>query len=199
MKLDFKPIQADDIERLAPYFCRRPNRTCDSVALDSFLWRDYYHVQFAVSDGKAVQWLMEENGVKHSAMPMCEEQYLSHYFYEMVEYFNKELHIPFKIYLADEEAVEYLKLRESADFEVIEQEDLKDYLYDGDAMRNLSGRKLHKKKNHLNGFLKEYEELNACLVRTEGRSGVSWINGGRRRERWWRAILTMRWKGSTLF
>ena len=137
--------------------CSQKEETCDSVALDSFLWRDYYHVQFAVSDGKAVQWLMEENGVKHSAMPMCEEQYLSHYFYEMVEYFNKELHIPFKIYLADEEAVEYLKLRESADFEVIEQEDLKDYLYDGDAMRNLSGRKLHKKKNHLNGFLKEYE------------------------------------------
>ena len=57
MSLDFKPIQADDIEALSPFFCRRPNKTCDSVALDSFLWRDYYHVQFAVSDGKAVQWL----------------------------------------------------------------------------------------------------------------------------------------------
>lgn len=138
VKLDFKPIQADDIEQLAPFFCRRPNRTCDSVALDSFLWRDYYHVQFAVSDKKAVQWLMEEDGIKHSAMPMCEEADLPHYFYEMVDYFNTVLHIPFKIYLADEEAVEYLKLRESEDFEVIEQEDLKDYLYDGDAMRNLS-------------------------------------------------------------
>ena len=89
MSLDFKPIQADDIEALSPFFCRRPNKTCDSVALDSFLWRDYYHVQFAVSDGKAVQWLMEEDGVKHSAMPMCEEQDLPHYFYEMVDYFNQ--------------------------------------------------------------------------------------------------------------
>ena len=51
MSLDFKPIQAEDIEALSPFFCRRPNKTCDSVALDSFLWRDYYHVQFAVSDG----------------------------------------------------------------------------------------------------------------------------------------------------
>ena len=67
------------------------------------------------------------------------------------------LKIPFKIYLADEEAVDYLKLRESEDFTVTEQEDLKDYLYDGEALRRLSGKKLHKKKNHLNSFLKEYE------------------------------------------
>ena len=29
--------------------------------------------------------------------------------------------------------------------------------YDGEAMRTLAGKKLHKKKNHLNSFLKEYE------------------------------------------
>ena len=114
-------------------------------------------MQFAVRDGKAIQWLMEENGVKHSAMPMCREEDLPKYFYEMVEYFNQVLKQPFKIYLADEEAVEYLKLRESDDFVVTEQEDLKDYLYDGEALRKLSGKKLHKKKNHLNAFLKEYE------------------------------------------
>ncbi len=157
MSLQFKPIEAGDIAAIAKYFGQRPNKTCDSVCLDSFLWREYYQVQFAVSDGKAVQWLMEENGVKHSAMPMCREEDLEHYFYEMVDYFNHELGLPFKIYLADEEAVDVLHLRESDDFEVIEQEDLKDYLYDGDAMRTLAGKKLHKKKNHLNSFLKEYE------------------------------------------
>ena len=37
-------------------------------------------------------------------------------------------------------------------FKITEQVDLKDYLYDGYAMRTLSGKKLHKKKNHLNAF-----------------------------------------------
>ena len=82
---------------------------------------------------------------------------LKKYFDMTVEYFNNVLHIPLKIYLADEEAVEFLHLKESDDFVVTEQEDLKDYLYDGEAMRKLSGKKLHKKKNHLNAFLKEYE------------------------------------------
>lgn len=157
MSLNFKKIEAGDMSVLQQYFGLRPNKTCDSVFLDSFIWREFYHVRFAISDGKAIQWLMEEDGVVHSAMPMCKEEDLPHYFYEMVAYFNNELKLPFKIYLADEEAVEYLKLRESPDFEVVEQEDLKDYLYLGDAMRTLSGKKLHKKKNHLNSFLKEYE------------------------------------------
>lgn len=156
MSLEFKKIEADDIERLNQFFGLRPNKTCDSVFLDSFLWRDYYHVQCAVSDGKALQWLMEKDGEYHSAMPMCTQEDLPHYFYEMVEYFNQELKRPFGIYLADEEAIQALNLDPSK-FQVTEQEDLKDYLYDAEALRTLAGKKLHKKKNHLNAFKKEYE------------------------------------------
>lgn len=156
MSLEFRPVQAEDISKLTPFFSLRPNKTCDSVFLDSFLWRDFYHVRYAISDGKALQWLMEQDGITHSAMPMCREEDLEYYFNEMVTYFNEELKIPFKIYLADEEAVLKLNL-DPERFEVTEQEDLKDYLYDGDAMRALSGKKLHKKKNHLNAFLKEYD------------------------------------------
>lgn len=156
MNLEFKPVQAEDIDKLTPFFGKRPNKTCDSVFLDSFIWREYYNVRYAVSDGKAIQWLMTMDGEDHSAMPICAEEDLSHYFYEMVEYFNTVLHKPFKIYLADEEAVQALGL-DPEKFEVTEQEDLKDYLYDGDAMRKLSGRKLHKKKNLVNSFMKNYD------------------------------------------
>lgn len=156
MNLEFRPVEAEDIEKLTPFFNLRPNKTCDSVFLDSFLWRDFYQVRFAISDGKAIQWLMSMDGETHSAMPMCRQEDLEHYFYEMVDYFNQELKQPFKIYLADEEAVLTLNLDPDR-FEVTEQEDLKDYLYDGEAMRTLSGKKLHKKKNHLNAFLKEYD------------------------------------------
>lgn len=156
MSLEFRSLEAEDIKELTPFFSLRPNKTCDSVFLDSFLWRDYYKVRYAISDGKAIQWLMESDGIPHSAMPMCREEDLEHYFYEMLDYFNQELKLPFKIYLADEEAVQKLKL-DPERFQVTEQEDLKDYLYDGDAMRTLSGKKLHKKKNHLNAFMKEYD------------------------------------------
>ena len=126
MNLEFKPIDVEAIEELTPYFCKRPNKTCDSVILDSYLWRTYYQVRYAVSDNKAIQWLMEHENVVSSAMPVCEEQDLEHYFEELVTYFNEVLHKPLLIHLADEEAVKALKLEEHTDrFLVTEQEDFK--------------------------------------------------------------------------
>lgn len=158
MNLNFKPVEAEDLEELNPFFCKRPNKTCDSVFLDSFIWREYYNVRYAVSDNKAILWLMDLDGKTGSAMPICSEEDLEYYFWKLVEYFNTELKAPMYINLADEEAVEQLGLKNMPDkFKITEQVDLKDYLYDGNAMRTLSGKKLHKKKNHLNAFKREYE------------------------------------------
>ncbi len=156
MSLEFKPIEATDLTKITPFVGLRPNKACDSVALDSFLWREYYHVQFAISGEKAVQWLMELDGEPYSAMPLCRQEDLESSFCEIVDYFNQVLKKPLRIYLADEEAVQYLNL-DPARFEVKEQEDLKDYLYDGEALRTLAGKKLHKKKNNYNAFVKAYE------------------------------------------
>ena len=158
MNLNVKPVEAEDLEELNPFFCKRPNKTCDSVFLDSFIWREYYNVRYAVSDNKAILWLMDLDGKTGSAMPICSEEDLEYYFWKLVEYFNTELKAPLYINLADEEAVEQLGLKNMPDkFKITEQVDLKDYLYDGNAMRTLSGKKLHKKKNHLNAFKREYE------------------------------------------
>ena len=158
MNLNFKPVEAEDLEELNPFFCKRQNKTCDSVFLDSFILREYYNVRYAVSDNKAILWLMDLDGKTGSAMPICSEEDLEYYFWKLVEYFNTELKAPLYINLADEEAVEQLGLKNMPDkFKITEQVDLKDYLYDGNAMRTLSGKKLHKKKNHLNAFKREYE------------------------------------------
>ena len=163
MNLNFKPVEAEDLEKLNPFFCKRPNKTCDSVFLDSFIWREYYNVRYAVSDNKAILWLMDLDGKTGSAMPICSEEDLEYYFWKLVEYFNTELKAPLYINLADEEAVEQLGLKNMPDkFKITEQVDLKDYLYDGNAMRTLSGKKLHKKKNHLNAFKREYEYRRLC-------------------------------------
>ena len=143
MSLEFKKIEVNSIQEMLPFYAMRHNMTCDSVFLESYVWKDYYNVRYAIWENKALLWLMKEDGVMHSAMPLCKEEDLKKYFDMTVEYFNQVLHIPFKIYLADEEAIEFLHLKESEDFVVTEQEDLKDYLYDGEAMRMLSGKHPH--------------------------------------------------------
>ena len=67
MDLNFRPVEAEDMSRLRPFYGLRPNRTCDSVFLDSFLWKDYYKVECAVSEDKAVLWLMEKDG-RHASL-----------------------------------------------------------------------------------------------------------------------------------
>lgn len=156
MNLQFKDITAADAAILTPYYQLRRNRTCDSVFLECFIWKEFYYVRYAIWEEKAVLWLMENNGKYFSAMPLCKEEDLEEAFHAIEAYFNEELGFPLVINLADEAAIECLQLSEEH-YLVKEQEGSQDYLYLGDAMRNLSGRKLHKKKNRVNAFLRQYE------------------------------------------
>ena len=156
-KLQFSVLRAEDSKHIAPYFYRRPNRTCDSCALDSYLWREYCDIMVAEEEDKALFLLMDREGEKYTAMPYCDEEDLPIYFQRIEEYFNQVLNQPLKIYLADKEAVKFLKLEENPRYLVKEEEDFKDYLYDAEELRTLPGKRFHKKKNLVNKFKREYE------------------------------------------
>ena len=156
MSLEFKKIEVNSIQKMLPFYAMRHNMTCDSVFLESYVWKDYYNVRYAIWENKALLWLMENEGRCFSAMPLCREEDLPGAFAAIEEYFNEELGYPLVINLADEYAVKYLNLPEDK-YLVEEQVDSRDYLYDGDAMRSLAGKKLHKKKNRVNAFKREYE------------------------------------------
>ena len=156
-KLQFSAMRAEDSTRIAPYFYRRANKTCDSCALDSYLWREYCDILIAEEEDKALFLLMDREGEKYTAMPYCDEEDLPIYFREIEEYFNEVLQQPLKIYLADEEAVKFLTLEENPRYLVKEEEDFKDYLYDAEELRTLSGKRFYKKKNRVNKFKREYE------------------------------------------
>ena len=128
MDLIFKELTADDAEIMIPFYTMRSNRTCDSVFLESFIWKDMYHVRYAGWEGRALLWLMEEQGESFSAMPLCREEDLKDAFLAIENYFNEVLGKSLVIRLADEEAVQRLCLPEEK-YLVEEQEDARDYLY----------------------------------------------------------------------
>ena len=155
--LQFSEMRVEDSTRIAPFFYRRPNKTCDSCALDSYLWREYCDILIAEEEDKALFLLMDRDGEKYTAMPYCDEEALPVYFKRIEEYFNEVLKQPLKIYLADEEAIKFLTLEENPRYLVKEEEDFKDYLYDAEGLRTLPGKRFHKKKNLVNKFKREYE------------------------------------------
>lgn len=152
-------MKAEDLKNYERFYNLRPNKTADSVPLESFLWSRYYHARAAIAsrDGEEIGllWLYGTEESPFAAMPLCRDEDLPYCFEEMRRYFNEVLHKPLLIKLADEEAIQALQL-DSGQYLVREETDLKDYLYEGDKMRSLSGKKLHKKKNHYNRFVKDY-------------------------------------------
>lgn len=156
MCLNFKPITQNDISRILPYFNLRSNKTCDSVFLDVFLWKDYYDVKYSIND-EALFLTLNIDGEIYASLPICKEENLSSSFYKLKDYFNKTLNKKLKIYLADEKGISILNLNKDI-FSVYEVEDAKDYIYSAEALKTLSGKKLRKKKNHINAFLKENKD-----------------------------------------
>ena len=147
--------------RYAKFYELRSNLTSDSTPLESFLWRKYFNARAAVlRDGErelGLLWLYGTEDEPYAAMPLAREEDLPACFAALQRYFREVLKKPLIVKLADEGAVRALQLPEDQ-YLVEEEENAADYLYDGNALRTLSGRKLHKKKNHYNNFMKNYGE-----------------------------------------
>ena len=158
---EFHHFHAGDVARYAKFYELRSNLTSDSTPLESFLWRKYFNARAAVlRDGErelGLLWLYGTEDEPYAAMPLAREEDLPACFAALQRYFREVLKKPLIVKLADEGAVRALQLPEDQ-YLVEEEENAADYLYDGNALRTLSGRKLHKKKNNYNNFIKNYGE-----------------------------------------
>jgi len=148
-------LKSVDYNMLKWYFSFRHPETCENVILDSYLWKDYYDTRYYFND-RGLMWIFSNKDETFTNMPLCREEDLEECFYDVKDYFNNVLGLKLKLYLADEEAVKILNLPEDQ-FVVEEDRRYFDYIYDAEELKNLSGKKFHKKKNHVNGFMREYE------------------------------------------
>ena len=158
MDAKFKSPKPADSQKLVPFFTLRPCKACESGWVDYFIWSEYYRVRYEVADDKALLIIMKSLENEYfAALPYCTEADLPYYFEELKTFFNEVLGQPFKIFLADEEGVKALGLRENTEYVVREEEDFRDYIYDAQELRTLPGRKFQKKRNLIHKFLKTYE------------------------------------------
>ncbi|MBQ8032205.1 MAG: DUF2156 domain-containing protein [Butyrivibrio sp.] len=155
-QLIFKTPSFDDTSKLSQIYSLRSNKTCDSTILDTYIWKNFYNAKIYMEENAALILMKDEDGY-FAAMPYCREEELPHYFEMLKRYFNDTLHAPLKIHLADEDAMEKLSLFTDPEYEVAEETDLKDYLYNAEDLRTLPGKKFQKKRNLVNKFMKEYE------------------------------------------
>ena len=151
----FEEITIEDREILNPYFDLVDYEACEYNFNTLYMWQHAYKTAYYVGDNFAVL-VGEYDGEVFSILPLAKKEDLPKVIDFVLDYFAQ---IEEKLYFRGitEEVVDYLKEEYGDRFEYIAERDLFDYVYDGEIMRTLKGRKNSKKRNHINYFLTEYD------------------------------------------
>lgn len=155
--LDWKPISPFVQKEFAKYESLRPIYISEGHYLNQFLWENYYQTRFA-RDDKALYLAMKIHGHHGSFAPLCREEDLPAVFHRLEEQFHRIWDEPARFYNIDARMMEILQEHGCLeDYDTAPDRDSFDYLYDAGKLRTLSGKAMHKKKNLLNGFIRDYE------------------------------------------
>lgn len=158
MSISLKDFTVYDEERLQKYSNLRPTYLSERQFINQFIWEDYYNTKYYSND-KYLMYVTNRNNKLIPMMPYCKQEDIISVFTEIKDHWNNELNLPLTMYFLDKPFVEEIKTIDGFEdqFEIIEDRDSFDYIYDAEQLKTLRGKKFHKKKNHLNRFLRTYE------------------------------------------
>lgn len=158
MGIELKKLTIADCLKLESYANLRPVYISERQPVNQFIWEEFYNTHYYQND-TYMMCVINVKGTLSPMMPLCRTEDIPAVFQEIKEHWNNTLKLPFSMYLVDETFLSVLKSLPGFEEEFIidDSRDSYDYLYDAAKLRTLSGKAYHKKKNHLNSFLKNYE------------------------------------------
>ena len=119
-----------------------------------FIWKDYFDVRYAETEGYLVVVYTDPEGRYNAYMPYGNGNFKACIDF-MMKYFESCGH-KFRIVSASLEMSESIKDL-YPEIKITENINFNDYIYTSESLINLSGKKLHSKKNHLNCFKNTYD------------------------------------------
>lgn len=163
-----KSLTIDDKNIFDEYFSKFPPEISEYTFTNLFMWNHVYNIKYEIIDN----CLLISSGNKILPPLGPKENILNAFdkFCKIMQEYHSE------IYLDRFDKDSACKIKESYNVEMEPDEDNFDYVYNTQDLINLSGRKYHNKKNHINKFMRTYdyvlEELSSenaleCLKFTE--------------------------------
>ena len=164
--LEFTKLTLDDIDIIKPFLSHSKSMICDNTVGGAFMWRDYFEVEYAISEETLYfkAKVKYHNNVTAFSSPLdgnfrdgvdkiveyCKTHNLPIIFFNVTGY---ELEVFHEIF---------------GDFKSKYYEDWSDYLYTASNLTTLSGRKFSGQRNHINYFKSNYnysfEEINKSNI-----------------------------------
>lgn len=150
--LDFHKLTLDDIPLLKHYFINKINRTCDFTIGGTFMWRDFFLTEYAITDDTLITKSIVHYANNREVFTIPLGDNLEHAYDEISAYCS-EKNIPLIFGTVTDEDLPELEKRFSCDKRV--EPDWSDYLYNASDLIDLKGRHYSGQRNHINAFRRE--------------------------------------------
>lgn len=150
-----KILTLENYDLLQPYIEQADYNEYNSNSITMMMWSSMYEVHFEIFERFAIAYTKMPHRDPVWLMPYCKKQYRKDAVLEIKKY-SKKLNIPFEIHSMTVEFKNWLFDAFPQEFLVWDCFDAQDYIYDRRQQETLSGKKMQKRRNHYNAFLKQY-------------------------------------------
>lgn len=153
MTIEFRKPVMEDKALVTGYIKQKKTRSCEDTFGNLLLWARFYNIRIAEVEGMLVSAIMGETLSFHYPYGVGDAKKCIE---SLMEY-SEEQGQEFRMHCVTPEEFEELESLFPGEFEIEYDRDIADYVYEAEKLRNLSGKKYHGKKNHVNKFKKTYE------------------------------------------
>lgn len=142
-----------DYDKIKPYLDAADYEGYNSNFVTMMMWDHEYEIFYEIKENFMVMLHTYVNE-KFFAMPFCKPEYYQEALDYMLDY-AQEHNFSFKIELAVEKFKQSIQDVYGDKFLYLHNEDTDDYIYSKASLETLAGKKMQKRRNHFNAFLKE--------------------------------------------
>lgn len=162
---EFQPITAESMETIYDFIRNQTARTTDLSYLGIWMWTDCFHYEYCIY---ADTLFMKGDAVDGSAQPMFSfpvGKLSPRRSIELIKRYCQRHGLTPRIFCCDH----YAEILRNHDPSLImtRAEDWDEYLYPIDKLATFSGKKLSKKRNHLNAFHTTYPDFTVSEIRPD--------------------------------
>lgn len=151
---DFEAVDIDDISLLERYLAKAHYEEGNHNVVGFMIWLDSYPLWKCYTKDWMVLLGIHEKKL-FIYMPLCEPQFFNEAILAAKKIFDR-YQMPFVLSCFTKAAMDDV-LTIFPQYVAQEYRDAADYVYLSEKLRSFSGKKLQKKRNHMNAFYKQYE------------------------------------------
>lgn len=151
-----KELTIENYQELQPWIQIAGYEDCNANIVTMLMWKDPYPFFFEVHPHFAMAYFqIRETGQFYWYMPFCKEEHRKEAIDAMLQY-SKAHDMPMRMTSVSKDWRNWLQRHYYGKILFHKEWDGKDYIYDRQQQETLAGKKMQKRRNHYNAFLKEY-------------------------------------------